>query len=93
MGDLLNFAGLFFAQVPDPGSGVAPPGSAKFITILQWGAWLALGVCVLGVIAAGAMMGIQHRHGTGGENASRLGWVLAGCVVIGSASALVGALV
>jgi hypothetical protein len=82
-----------FAQVPDPGQGKTPPGSDKFLTILQWSAWLAFGVCVLGVIIAGATMAIQHRHGQGGEHAARLGWVAAGCVVAGSASALVGALV
>jgi hypothetical protein len=45
------------------------------------------------VIIAGASMAVQHRHGPGGEHAARLGWVAAGCVVVGSASALVGALV
>jgi hypothetical protein len=82
-----------FAQVPDPGNGKKPPGSDNFLTILQWAAWIAFGVCVLGVIIAGARMAIQHRHGQGGEQAAALGWVLAGCIVIGSASALVGALV
>jgi hypothetical protein len=45
------------------------------------------------VIIAGATMAIQHRRGEGGESMARLGWVLGGCIVIGSASALVGALV
>ena len=82
-----------FAQVPDPGQGKKPPGSDKLLTILQWGAWIAFGMCVLGVIVAGASMAVQHRHGSGGEHAARLGWVAAGCVVVGSASAFVGALV
>jgi hypothetical protein len=56
-------------------------------------AYIALGVCVLGVIIAGASMAISHRRGEGGEQASRLGWVLAGSIVIGSASGLVAALV
>ena len=92
--DRLTAAGLtVFAQVPDPGSGKKPPGSDNFLTILQWAAWIAFGVCVLGVIIAGASMAIQHRQGRGGEQAAQLGWVLAGCIVIGSASGLVGALV
>ena len=92
--DQLTVAALtVFAQVPDPGQGKKPPGSDKFLTILQWGAWIAFGLCVLGVIVAGASMAVQHRHGSGGEHAARLGWVAAGCVVVGSASALVGALV
>lgn len=81
------------AQVPDVGAGKPPPGSEGFIEILSWAAWVAFGVCVLGVIASGAMMAISSRRGEGGEHASRLGWVLAGCIVIGSASGLVGALV
>ncbi|MGH2949967.1 MAG: hypothetical protein ACRDPC_27515 [Solirubrobacteraceae bacterium] len=93
--DQLSVAALtVFAQIPDPGQGKKPPGSDKFLTILQWGAWIAFGICVLGVIVAGAQMALSHRHGSqGGEHAARLGWVAAGCVVVGSASALVGALV
>ena len=92
--DQLAVAALsVFAQVPDPGQGKKPPGSDKFLTILQWGAWIAFGMCVLGVIVAGASMAVQHRHGSGGEHAARLAWVAAGCVVVGSASAFVGALV
>lgn len=79
---------------PDPGGGQAPPGSEGFLTILRWAAWIASGICVLGVIGAGAAMAMAHRgHGGGGEQAARLGWVLAGCIVIGSAAGLVGALV
>lgn len=44
------------AGVVDPGTGEAPPGSEGFLTIIRWGAWLAFGICVLGVIVAGAMM-------------------------------------
>lgn len=80
------------AGVPDPGSGTAPPGSEGFLTILRWTAWIAFGVCVMGVILAGAMMAISSRRGEGGEHGARLMWVFAGCIVIGSASGLVGAL-
>ena len=47
-------------------------------------------ICVLGILIAGAMMAVGQRRGEGGEHAARLGWVLAACIVIGSASALVG---
>lgn len=86
-------SGQVLAAVPDPGQGVAPPGSEGFLTIIRWAAWIAFGICVLGVIVAGGAMAIQSRRGEGGEHASRLGWTLAGCIVIGSASALVGAVV
>jgi len=86
-------ASILLAGVPNPGSGTAPPGSQGFTTILGWVAWVAFGICVLGVIITGAQMAISHRGGGGGgEHAARLGWVFAGCIVIGSASALVGAL-
>jgi hypothetical protein len=81
------------AAVPDPGQGQQPPGSDGIVKILGWAAWVAVVICVLGVLIAGATMAIQHRRGEGGESMARLGWVLGGVIVIGSASALVGALV
>ena len=81
------------AQVPNPGQGSKPPGSDGITKILSWAAWVAVVVCVLGVIIAGATMAVQHRRGEGGESMARLGWVLGAAIVIGSASALVGALV
>jgi len=81
------------AAVPNPGSGSPPPGSDGFVKILRWAAYLALGVCVLGVIIAGGAMAVSSRRGEGGEHMSRLGWVMAGAIVIGSASGLVGALI
>jgi len=80
------------AAVPDPGRGSQPPGSGGIVTIIKWAAWIGLAVCVLGVIIAGASMAFASRRGDGGEHMSKLGWVLGGCIVIGSASGLVGAL-
>lgn len=91
--DTLTLAAGLLAQVPDPGSGIAPPGSEGLITILRWVAWIAFAVCVAGVMIAGAAMALGNRRGEGGEHAARLGWVLAGAIVIGSASGLVGALI
>ena len=76
----------------DPGTGEAPPGADKLKTVISWVTWIAFAVCVLGVIIAGAMMAVGQRRGEGGEHAARLGWVLAACIVIGSASGLVGLL-
>jgi type IV secretory pathway VirB2 component (pilin) len=64
----------------------------KVDTVVGWVTTISISVCILGVIIAGAMMAIGQRRGEGGEHAARLGWVLAACIVIGSASALVGAL-
>lgn len=81
------------AQVPNPGGGEAPPGSEGLLTILKWAAWIALALGVLGVIIAGITMMIQTRRGEGGEGLARLGWVLAGCVIVAGASGLVTAFV
>lgn len=79
--------------VPNPGAGTAPPGSEGLLTILQWAAWIGFAVAVLGVILAGIAMVVSIRRQEGGEHVARLGWVFAGCIVIGSASGLVGALI
>lgn len=87
-------AGGMAAGIIDPGQGIAPPGSDKLTTLVGYVAWAVFALCVVGVLmAAGQMAVAQHRGGGSGEHASRLGWVLAACVVAGSASALVGALV
>ncbi|PPK93161.1 hypothetical protein CLV92_11178 [Kineococcus xinjiangensis] len=70
-----------------------PPGIAGFKNILSWAMWIALSVCVLGIMVTGAMMAIASRDGRGGEHGARLLWVLVGCVVIGSASGFVNVLV
>ncbi|MFC5382132.1 hypothetical protein [Aquipuribacter nitratireducens] len=80
------------ASVPRPNPG-APPGSAQFLTILNWVSWGALVICVAGVIFAGIAMIISSRRGEGGEHIGKLGTVLAGCVVVGAASGFVTALV
>jgi type IV secretory pathway VirB2 component (pilin) len=67
--------------------------TGKVDTVVSWVTTIAIAVCVLGVIVAGAMMAIGQRRGEGGEHAARLGWVLAGCIVIGTASALVNTIV
>ena len=90
---MLHILTSIIAAVPDPGQGQQPPGSEGIVKILGWAAWVAVVICVLGVLIAGATMAIQHRRGEGGESMARLGWVLGGVIVIGSASALVGALV
>jgi hypothetical protein len=64
-------------DVPDPGHGSSIPGVT---------------VCVLGFIVTGATIAIQHRSGGGGDAGPRVGMVMVGCVVLGSATALVKAL-
>ena len=76
-------------QVPDPDP-VQPPGTEGFITIMGWGKWVALAICILGLIAAGALMAVQSRRGEGGEHVGKIGMALGGVIVISAAGALVG---
>lgn len=85
-------AGDLFAAVPDPNS-VQPPGTEGFNTIMGWGKWAALAVCILGLFAAGALMAIQSRRGEGGEHVGKIGMALGGVIVISAAASLVGFLV
>jgi len=91
---MLHVFHLTMAALPNPGQGIAPPGSGKITTLLSWLAWIVTALCVGGILFAGGKMAIAHTrgHGGGGEHAASLGWVLAGCIVAGSATALAGAL-
>ncbi|TCO24626.1 hypothetical protein EV652_108158 [Kribbella steppae] len=66
-----------------------PPGMDKLEGVVNWVKVIAYVICGLGILIAGAMMAVGQRRGEGGEHAARLGWVLAACIVIGSATALV----
>ena len=83
------------AAVFDPGSGTAPPGSEGVQTLVSWVAWIVLTLCIVGVLAVGGAMALaSNGRGEGGpQMAAKLGWVLAGCIIIGSASALVQAVI
>ncbi|WP_066303432.1 hypothetical protein [Arthrobacter luteolus] len=85
-GDLLT---LLPAQVPNPDP-LQPPGTEGFNSVMSWGKWVALAVCVLGLFAAGALMAIQSRRGEGGEHVGKIGMSLGGVIVISAAGALVG---
>lgn len=93
VGVSLLFAGTALGDVPNPGQGTAPPGSSGILTILKWGAWGVFVCCVGGVLYSAAKMAFSHSQGGyGGQHQSQLLWVLAACVIAGSASAIVGAL-
>ena len=79
-------------DTPDPAP-VQPPGTDGFVTIMGWVKWVALAVCIIGLIVAGAMMAVQSRRGEGGEHVGKIGMALAGVIVISAAATLVGFLV
>jgi hypothetical protein len=78
---------------PAVGSG-APPGGAKFSTILGWVKWIVTGLCVLGIFITGGAIAMASRRGSqGGEHLTGLGWILGACVIIGGATQLVGVMI
>ncbi|AUH70579.1 MULTISPECIES: hypothetical protein [Gordonia] len=72
----------------------APPGSSKFLLLLSWVGWLAMIGAVAALVIIGGKFGFEKRQGTAdSESAERATKALIGCVVIGIAGGLVGALV
>ncbi|MER7693728.1 MULTISPECIES: hypothetical protein [Streptomyces] len=79
--------------VPDVGGGEAPPGAEDLLTVLKWVAWSVTALCVAGIFGVAARMAVDHSRGGGREHARGLGFVLGACLLVGSASGIVGALV
>ncbi|MFB8772371.1 hypothetical protein [Streptomyces broussonetiae] len=79
--------------VPDVGGGEAPPGAEGLLTVLKWVAWSVTALCVAGIFGVAARMAVDHSRGGGREHARGLGLVLGACLLVGSASGIVGALV
>lgn len=87
-----SFVGLIVGlpvQFPDPDP-IQPPGTEVFSDVLGWAKWLGLAVCIIGIIVAGARMGIARQRGEGGEHMGAVGWALVGVIIIGGAVSLVG---
>lgn len=72
---------------------IQPPGTEGVTTIMGWLKWVALAICVIGLIIAGALMAIQSRRGEGGEHAGKIGMALGGVIVISAATSLIGFLI
>ncbi|MFJ9423204.1 hypothetical protein [Streptomyces sp. NPDC101249] len=79
--------------VPDVGAGVAPPGADGLLTVLRWVAWSVTALCVAGIFGVAARMAVDHSKGGGREHVRGLGFVLGACLLVGSASGIVSALV
>lgn len=82
-------AAQVITAVPNPDA-VQPPGTEGFLSIMGWVKWVALAVCIIGLIAAGALMAINSRRGEGGDHAGKIGMALGGVVVISAAASMVG---
>ncbi|MGP4033724.1 hypothetical protein [Pseudarthrobacter sp. 1C304] len=87
-----SFSALAASVIPNP-TPVVPEQAKGLLTILNWASGIGLVLGVLGVIIVGIGMVIQLRRGEGGESIGKLGWVLAGCIIITGASGIVRAFV
>ncbi|MFW5421089.1 hypothetical protein J0910_31235 [Nocardiopsis sp. CNT-189] len=58
-------------------------------TVLEWTVWVSLGICVLSLMAAGAMMALRARRGEGGEHLRTILTILVASVIIASSSGIV----
>lgn len=67
-------------------------GLNKVQTVISYVSWLSAGLCLIGLIGAGAMLAVSYHRGHT-EHAGRLGGVAAGCLIVGSAATIVGALI
>lgn len=67
-----------------------PPGTDRLSDVMGWVKWVALAICVIGIMVGGALMAIQSRRGQGGEHAGTIGMALGGVIIISAAGALVG---
>ena len=89
----MEWSSFAITEIPNPGTGEAPPGSEGLLTILKWIAWIVFGLAVAGILITAGTMMINNKRGQGGEHAAALAWVLGGCILAGSASGVVGLLV
>ena len=80
------------AAAPDPGNGVAPPGSGQIIKVLQWAKWIFTACAVLGGIIIAVQMVLSRQRGDDAQ-VGKLGIFLAACVFAGVVPNLVDALV
>ncbi len=88
-------ATIYLAAPPDPGMGTQPPTSVTtgLDTILGWVAWIVCATCVAGILMVAGRMALMHNRGEGGQHMTGIAYVLGACVLVGAASAVVGALV
>lgn len=66
-------------------------GAEGINTVLGWATWIAFGICVLSLMAAGVRMSMCHRH-EGQGHVNRIGVVLLATIIISAAVGVVTAI-
>lgn len=87
----LVMASPVLADVPNP-SPVQPPGTEGIDTLLGWLMWGGFAVCVGALIAVGILVAISLGRGEGGHVSGKILLPLAGAIIIGAASGVIGLL-
>ncbi|WP_270909019.1 hypothetical protein [Leucobacter sp. UCMA 4100] len=77
------------AQMPDPAP-IQPPNTGGFIAVMGMAKWVALAICGLAIVIAGARMAISHNRGDGGEHMGTLGKILMGVIIITGGVSILG---
>ena len=67
-----------------------PPGTDGLVRVVNYIAWGAFAICLVGFIIAAATMGIKHSRGEDLPGMKGIALSLLGTVLIGSAGAIVG---
>lgn len=84
-----DLATVLAAAVPDPPP-VRPPGAGKLEKIAGWVMWIAGLALVVAAAIAGVKLATDYDHARSSpEGLKKLGWVCAGAIVVGSASAII----
>ncbi|MGC4892303.1 hypothetical protein [Micromonospora sp. DT31] len=78
------------ADVPQPDGGTPPEELATMVEqALGLISWAGTAAGVMGVLVTGAVMAMSHKRGESSEHMSRLGVVLAGCILVATAGPIV----
>lgn len=87
-----TFSSLPLEPVPTPVA-TQPPGMGGINTILNWVKWGAGAICVLSIIAVGAILAMNAiQPGRQNDGLGKLGWTLFGTIVVSGGVSLVTAL-
>lgn len=78
---------MFPLDIPQP-TPTQPPGFGNIDTVLGWVCWAAILVCFVGFMVSAAKLAVAYRNNEM-ESAKGLVLALVGCVIIGSAAAII----
>jgi cytochrome b561 len=70
----------------------AIPGLTGVQTVISFISWISAALCLIGLVIAGAMLAVSYQQGNT-EHTGRLGSVATGCLIVGSASTIIGAII